>query len=96
MKKFPLFPGVRPPDVCVRVDVYKHFFPPKGIGSDASSMTTKATKSGSGYILNGTKSWITNAKESTGLIVFATIDTSKKHKGISSFLVKKNFPGEMS
>lgn len=65
-----------------------------GVGSDVSAMTTTVTKSGSCYLINGTKSWITNGMESTGLIVFASTDISKKHKGISSFLVKKDFPGE--
>ncbi|VVC38196.1 Hypothetical protein CINCED_3A024684 [Cinara cedri] len=64
-----------------------------GLGSDASAVTTKATKNGSVYTINGTKSWTTNGVESKALIVFATTDKSKKHKGISSFLLKKNIPG---
>lgn len=64
------------------------------MGSDAGAVTTKATKNGPTYLINGTKFWTTNGTESSGLVVFASTDISKKHKGISSFLVKKDFPGE--
>lgn len=66
----------------------------QGLGSDAGAVTTKATKNGSIYLINGTKSWTTNGFESKSLVVFATTDKSKKHKGISAFLVKKNYPGK--
>jgi len=65
-----------------------------GMGSDAGAVTTKATKNGLTYLINGTKFWTTNGIESSGLVVFASTDISKKHKGISSFLVKKDFPGK--
>jgi len=65
----------------------------KGLGSDASAVSTKATKKGSNYIISGTKSWTTNGFESKGLVLFASTDKSKKHKGISCFLLKKDFPG---
>ncbi|XP_039298847.1 short-chain specific acyl-CoA dehydrogenase, mitochondrial isoform X2 [Nilaparvata lugens] len=61
-----------------------------GNGSDAGAASTMAKKSGNGcYILNGTKSWITNGYESGATVVFATTDKSKKHKGISAFIVPK-------
>lgn len=53
-----------------------------------------ATKSGSNWTLNGTKSWITNAHEAKASVVFATTDKSKKHKGISAFLVRREYPGK--
>jgi butyryl-CoA dehydrogenase len=48
---------------------------------------------GDHWLLNGTKSWITNGYESEATVVFATTDKSKKHRGISAFLVPKPFDG---
>ena len=48
-----------------------------------------------GWLLNGTKSWITNGYESEATIVFATTDKAKKNKGISSFLVNKPIKGKI-
>lgn len=64
-----------------------------GNGSDAGAASTTATKTGSGWLLNGSKSWITNGYESEATVVFATTDKSKKHKGISAFVVKKPCEG---
>lgn len=64
-----------------------------GNGSDAGAASTTAKKVGDKYSLNGSKSWITNGYESAGAIVFATTDKSKKHKGISAFIVDKPTPG---
>lgn len=47
-----------------------------------------------GWILNGTKSWITNGYEAEASIVFATTDKSKKHRGISAFLTQKPTKGK--
>ena len=62
-------------------------------GSDAASIKTTATKEGDYYILNGTKSWITNGSEADIAIVFAFTDKPKKTRGISSFIVDLNTPG---
>ena len=48
---------------------------------------------GSDYIVNGRKLWITNAKEAGIFIVFATIDPAAGYKGITAFIVEKEFPG---
>ncbi|KAE9545016.1 hypothetical protein AGLY_000559 [Aphis glycines] len=64
-----------------------------GNGSDAGAASTLAVKSGSNWVLNGTKSWITNAHEAKASVVFATTDKAKKHKGISAFLVRREYPG---
>jgi alkylation response protein AidB-like acyl-CoA dehydrogenase len=64
-----------------------------GSGSDAFALQTKAELKGSDYVLNGRKLWITNGKEAGLFILFATIDASKGYKGITAFLVEKNFPG---
>jgi len=64
-----------------------------GNGSDAGAASTTARDVGDGYLLNGTKMWITNAYEAEASIVFATTDKSLKHKGISCFVVPNNAPG---
>ena len=62
-------------------------------GSDAFALQTKAELKGSDFVLNGRKLWITNGKEAGLFIVFATVDASKGYKGITAFLIEKNFPG---
>ena len=64
-----------------------------GNGSDAGAASTTATLDGDHWVLNGTKAWITNGYESEAAVVFATTDRSKKHKGISAFLVPKPTEG---
>jgi len=62
-------------------------------GSDAASMKTTAILNGDYYLLNGTKSWITNGTEADFAVVFASTDTSLKHKGVSAFIVNMKTPG---
>ncbi|MBN1932573.1 MAG: acyl-CoA dehydrogenase [Desulfobacterales bacterium] len=62
-------------------------------GSDPVSQTTTAVRDGEGYILNGTKRFITSGKNSGIVIVTAKTDEEKRHKGISAFLVEKYTPG---
>ncbi|MBZ5629767.1 MAG: acyl-CoA dehydrogenase [Acidobacteriia bacterium] len=64
-----------------------------GSGSDAFALTSKAELKGSDYVLNGRKLWITNAKEAGLFILLATVDPSAGYKGITAFLVEKDFPG---
>ena len=64
-----------------------------GSGSDAFALQTKAELKGSDFVLNGRKLWITNGKEAGLFILFATIDAAKGYKGITAFLIEKNFPG---
>jgi alkylation response protein AidB-like acyl-CoA dehydrogenase len=64
-----------------------------GSGSDAFAMQTRAALKGSEYILNGRKLWITNGKEAGLFILFATLDPNAGYKGITAFLIEKNFPG---
>lgn len=67
-----------------------------GNGSDASAASTTAKRidgGDGGYLLNGTKAWISNSKEASGGLIFATIDKSLKHKGITAFLTAKDVPG---
>ena len=64
----------------------------EGSGSDAFSLKTTATKSndGSYYTLNGSKLWISSAREAEALLVFANVDPSQGYKGITAFLVDVN------
>jgi butyryl-CoA dehydrogenase len=62
-------------------------------GSDPASMRTSALKKGKSYIINGTKSWITNGAEADTAILFAATDPSKKHHGISAFIIDMDTPG---
>ena len=62
-------------------------------GSDAFALQTRAEKRSDGYILNGQKLWITNAREAGMFIVFATLDPAAGYKGITAFLVEKNTIG---
>jgi butyryl-CoA dehydrogenase/short/branched chain acyl-CoA dehydrogenase len=64
-----------------------------GSGSDAFALQTKADVKGNDFILNGRKLWITNGKEAGLFILFATLDASKGYKGITAFLIERNFPG---
>lgn len=62
-------------------------------GSDAASMKTTAKLVNDNYIINGTKSWITNGAEADTAIVFASTDKSLKHKGVSAFVVDMKTAG---
>jgi isovaleryl-CoA dehydrogenase len=62
-----------------------------GSGSDALSMSTKAEKKGKKYILNGTKTFITNGPVADVLVVYAKTGPDKKN--LSTFIIEKNFPG---
>ncbi len=64
-----------------------------GSGSDAFALATRAEKKGDKWILNGRKLWITNGAESSLFIVFANVDPSKGYRGITAFLVEKDFSG---
>src|SRR2546428_5709083 len=64
-----------------------------GSGSDAFALQTKAELKGNDYVLNGRKLWITNAKEAGLFVLFATVDPAAGYKGITAFLVEKDFSG---
>lgn len=64
-----------------------------GSGSDAFALRTKAVKDGDYYVLDGTKAWITNAKEAGIFIVMANIDFTLGYKGITAFIVDVNNEG---
>jgi isovaleryl-CoA dehydrogenase len=62
-----------------------------GAGSDVVSMKLKADKVQGGYVLNGTKFWITNAPYADTLVVYAK--TGEGSKGITTFIIEKDMPG---
>lgn len=64
-----------------------------GSGSDAFSMRTTAEKRQGRYVLNGGKTWVTNAPVADVLVVYATIDRAKGAAGVTAFLVEKGAPG---
>lgn len=62
-------------------------------GSDAFALSTTAKDDGKQYVLNGRKMWVTNGADADIFILLATVDKTKGHKGITAFLVEKDFPG---
>lgn len=62
-------------------------------GSDVVSMKLRADKKGDKYVLNGTKFWITNSPQADTLIVYAKTDMAAGSRGITAFLVEKDFKG---
>ncbi len=64
-----------------------------GSGSDAFAMQTRAAKRGPEWILNGRKLWITNGAEAGLFLVFANANPEAGYKGITCFLVERDFPG---
>jgi acyl-CoA dehydrogenase len=64
-----------------------------GSGTDAGALQCRAIKSGSDYVFNGTKSWVTSAGYASLFIVFAMTDPAKGRKGISCIIVEKDAKG---
>ena len=62
-------------------------------GSDAAAMKTRAVKKGDGWVLNGSKKWISHAGVSEFYTVLASTDPEKGAKGITAFVVEKSDPG---
>jgi isovaleryl-CoA dehydrogenase len=62
-------------------------------GSDVVSMKLRAERKGDRYVLNGSKMWITNGPDADVLVVYAKTDIEAGPRGITAFLIEKNFPG---
>jgi len=62
-------------------------------GSDAFALSTRAVQDGEQYRLTGRKLWITNGEEAGLFIIFATINPGAGYRGITAFLVERDFPG---
>ncbi|HZQ23237.1 MAG TPA: acyl-CoA dehydrogenase family protein [Terriglobales bacterium] len=70
-----------------------HAMTEPGSGSDAYSLKTRADRKGNCYVLNGTKTFITNTTNADLFIVFANVDFSKGANGVTAFIVEKGTPG---
>ncbi|MCO7231180.1 MULTISPECIES: isovaleryl-CoA dehydrogenase [unclassified Cobetia] len=64
-----------------------------GAGSDVVSMQLKAELRGDHYVLNGNKMWITNGPDAHTLVVYAKTDPDAGSKGITAFIIERDFPG---
>ncbi|HNV74125.1 MAG TPA: acyl-CoA dehydrogenase family protein [Gemmatimonadaceae bacterium] len=64
-----------------------------GSGSDAFALATRAERDGDDWVLNGRKLWITNGAEAGIYIVFANANPTAGYKGITAFIVEREFPG---
>ena len=64
-----------------------------GSGSDAFAMQTRAIDSGDHFVINGRKLWITNGKETEIFVLFANANPEAGYRGITAFIVEKNFAG---
>ncbi len=64
-----------------------------GVGTDAANLTTTARRDGDGYVLNGSKIWISLADVADHFLVFANVDRAKKHRGITAFIVERGMAG---
>lgn len=64
-----------------------------GAGSDVVSMRLRADRRGDGYVLNGTKMWITNGPDADVLVVYAKTQPDAGPRGITAFLIEKGMPG---
>jgi len=64
-----------------------------GAGSDVVGMRTRAERKGDRYVLNGSKTWITNGPDAEVLVVYAKTDPEAGSRGITAFLIEKGMPG---
>ena len=81
------------PDLCSGKKIGAFGLTEPGAGTDASMQQTKAVLEGDHYVLNGSKIFITNAEAADVFIVMAMTDKSKGTKGISAFIVERDYPG---
>ena len=64
-----------------------------GTGTDAANLATTARRDGEAYRLNGQKIWISLADVADHFLVFASVDRSMRHKGVTAFMVERGMPG---
>ncbi|ORY60612.1 isovaleryl-CoA dehydrogenase [Pseudomassariella vexata] len=81
------------PDLIAGTKVGALAMSESGAGSDVVSMRTTAKAVDGGYVLNGTKMWITNGPDADVIVVYAKTEPDKASKGITAFLVEKQFEG---
>jgi hypothetical protein len=81
------------PGLCSGELIGAHGMTEPNSGSDAYSLRTRAEPCTGGYVLNGTKTFVTNAPVADLAVAFATVDPAKGIGGITAFLVEKGMPG---
>ena len=62
-------------------------------GSDAGAQRTRADKVDGGYVLNGSKVWITNGPQAEIIVTYGNLDVASRHRGVCAFIVEKSFEG---
>jgi len=81
------------PPLCAGEHVAAHAMSEPESGSDAFSLRTTATRRNGSYVLNGTKTFVTNAGVADCFLIFATVDRERGMHGVSAFMVDKGTPG---
>ena len=81
------------PGLCSGELIGAHGMSEPDSGSDAYSLRARAERVGEGYVLNGTKMFVTNAPVADMALVFATLDPAKGRGGVSAFLLDRGTPG---
>ncbi len=81
------------PRLCSGEWIGAHGMTEAGSGSDAFSLRTTARLDGDEYVINGSKTFSTNAPHADVFVVFATVDRSKGFMGVTAFLVDRDTPG---
>lgn len=81
------------PNVCCGEIIGAHAVTEPDFGSDAMSMTSRYRRDNDHYILNGSKTFVTNGPVADVVLAFATVDPALRVAGVSAFLVDKNTPG---
>ena len=81
------------PDLCTGERVGALAMSETGAGSDVVSMSLGARRHGDVYLLNGSKMWITNGPDADTYVIYAKTDPEAGPRGISAFIVERNFPG---
>ena len=64
-----------------------------GVGTDAANLASTARREGDHYVLNGQKIWISLADLADHFLVFASVDRTKKHKGVTAFMLERGMKG---
>jgi alkylation response protein AidB-like acyl-CoA dehydrogenase len=64
-----------------------------GVGTDAANLASTARKDGDSYVLNGEKIWISIADIADHFLVFASVDRTKKHRGVTAFMLERGMSG---
>jgi len=64
-----------------------------GVGTDAANLASTARRDGDSYVLNGEKIWISIADIADHFLVFASVDRSKKHRGVTAFMLERGMSG---